>query len=393
MGSNPILCEIIKNQIESNPQQRITFAEYMDLVLYHPQNGYYSTQAVNLGKKGDFFTSVHLGQDFGEMLALQFVDMWENLGKPPKFSLVEMGAGQGYLALDILNYLQQNYLDFFQILEYIIVEKSVTLQQQQQQITQAFPIKWLDWEDIQGDSIIGCFFSNELVDAFPVHQMIVNQGNIEEIFVTCGSFSETNEIDWEKSFFEVKGGVSTERIKDYFKLIDINIHTYINEYRSEVNLAALDWLTTVSTKLQKGYLLTIDYGYPATRYYNPRRDQGNLQCYYQHQRHDNPYINIGKQDITTHVDFTSLELWGEKCGLQKIGFTQQALFLMALGLGARIAEIANSKLPINQLLQRRDQLHQLLDPVGLGSFGVLIQGKGLSDVEAARNLKGLIIPE
>jgi SAM-dependent MidA family methyltransferase len=393
MGSNPILCEIIKNQIESNPQQRITFAEYMDLVLYHHQNGYYSTQAVNLGKKGDFFTSVHLGQDFGEMLAIQFVDMWESLGKPPKFSLVEMGAGQGYLAVDILRYLQQNYLDLFQILEYIIIEKSGTLQQQQQQITQEFPIKWLDWEDIQGDSIVGCLFSNELVDAFPVHQLIVNQGKIEEVFVTCDSFSATSEVDWENSFIEVTGEVSTSKITDYFKLIDIDIHTYINEYRSEVNLAALDWLTTVSTKLQKGYLLTIDYGYPATRYYNPRRNQGNLQCYYQHQRHDNPYVNIGKQDITTHVDFTGLEVWGEKCGLRKIGFTQQALFLMALGLGTRIAEIPNSKLPINQILQRRDRLHQLLDPVGLGSFGVLIQGKGLSDVEAGRNLQGLVIPE
>jgi SAM-dependent MidA family methyltransferase len=398
MSSNPILCELIKNHIAHSPQQRITFAEYMDMVLYHSQDGYYSTQAVNLGKKGDFFTSVHLGADFGEMLAVQFVDMWESLGKPPKFSLVEMGAGQGYLAADILIFLQREYLDFFEIFEYIIIEKSPILQQQQQQKLQDFTVSWCNWEEIIDNSIVGCFFSNELVDAFPIHQFIVNQGKIEEIFITHESFlpvkppAETSD-KWENAFVEVTGEISTSRLLNYFEIIDINIQTYADEYRSEVNLAALDWLTTVSAKLQKGYLLTIDYGYSATRYYNPRRVQGNLQCYYQHQRHDNPYINVGKQDITTHVDFTALELWGEKCGLKKVGFTQQALFLMALGLGTRISQVSDSKLPVNELLQRRDRLQQLLDPMGLGSFGVLIQSKELSDNESSRNLKGLIIPQ
>jgi SAM-dependent MidA family methyltransferase len=397
MVSNPVLCEIIKNHIAETPQQRITFAEYMDMVLYHPQDGYYSTQAVNLGKKGDFFTSVHLGEDFGEMLAVQFVDMWESLGKPCQFSLVEMGAGQGYLAKDILNYLQQKYRDFFEIFEYIIIEKSPILQKRQQQELQDFPVRWCSWEEIVDGSIVGCFFSNELVDAFPVHQFIVNQGEIEEIFVTHESLLpvkppvKTRE-DREDIFVEVTDEISTPKLLTYFDLVDIKIHTYADEYRSEVNLAALDWLKTVSTKLQKGYLLTIDYGYSATRYYNPRRHQGNLQCYYQHQRHDNPYINVGKQDITTHVDFTALELWGEKCGLKKVGFTQQALFLMALGLGTRIAQISESKLPINQLLQRRDRLQQLLDPMGLGSFGVLIQSKDLIGAENSRQLKGLITP-
>ncbi|AFZ00321.1 class I SAM-dependent methyltransferase [Calothrix sp. PCC 6303] len=398
MSSNPIFCEIIKNHIADSAEQRITFAEYMDMVLYDPQYGYYSTEAVNLGKKGDFFTSVHLGKDFGEMLAIQFVDMWESLGKPAKFSLVEMGAGQGYLATDILNYLQQNYSDIFQVFEYIIIEKSPILQKQQQQKLKDFTVSWCSWEELSDNSIVGCFFSNELVDAFPVHQFIVNQGKISEVFVTHESLlpiesSPKSNDDWENSFIELTGEISTSKLISYFELIDININVYADEYRSEVNLAALDWLTTVSAKLQKGYLLTIDYGYSATRYYNPRRHQGNLQCYYQHQRHDNPYINIGKQDITTHVDFTALELWGEKCGLKKVGFIQQALFLMALGLGTRISQIADSKLPINQILQRRDRLQQLLDPMGLGNFGVLIQSKELRDVESSVNLKGLVIPD
>ncbi len=146
----------------------------------------------------------------------------------------------------------------------------------------------------------------------------------------------------------------------------------------------------VSSRLQRGYLLTIDYGYPAHRYYNPMRSQGTLQCYYRHLHHNNPYINIGRQDITAHVDFTALQRWGEMCGLDNLGFTQQGLFLMALGLGERIAALSTSSPEsIQQLLQQRDALHQLIDPTGLGRFGVLVQSKNLTDAETASSLKGL----
>ena len=149
----------------------------------------------------------------------------------------------------------------------------------------------------------------------------------------------------------------------------------------------------VGDKLKRGYLLTIDYGYPATRYYNPTRSQGTLQCYYQHRHHDNPYINIGRQDITAHVDFTALERWGDRCGLQKIGFTQQGLFLMALGIGDRIAAVSNiTGQSIQEILRRREALHQLINPQGLGGFGVLVQSKELTEEEVGQNLQGLSFP-
>jgi SAM-dependent MidA family methyltransferase len=144
----------------------------------------------------------------------------------------------------------------------------------------------------------------------------------------------------------------------------------------------------VASRLQQGYLLTIDYGYPASRYYSPARSQGTLQCYYRHRHHNNPYLNIGRQDITAHVDFTALERWGEICGLDNLGFTQQGLFLMALGLGKRLAALSTSGQGLAPLIQRREALHQLIDPMGLGGFGVLVQGKGLS--ETAQRLKGLM---
>ena len=207
-------------------------------------------------------------------------------------------------------------------------------------------------------------------------------GKLKEIYVT----REQNKLT------ETYGEISTPKLQDYFNLVDINLPTkdYPKDYRTEVNLAALDWLSTVSHKLQKGYLLTIDYGYPATKYYHPQRYQGTLKCYYQHRHHNNPYVNLGYQDITAHVDFTALEKQGELCGLEKIGFTQQGMFLMALGLGDRLKELSSGKYDIQQVFRRRDALHQLIDPTGLGGFGVLIQGKNLQTQE--KSLKGLTIP-
>ena len=174
---------------------------------------------------------------------------------------------------------------------------------------------------------------------------------------------------------------------------------YPDGYRSEINLAALEWLSIVANPLKRGYLLTIDYGYTSERYYNPARHRGTLQCYYRHRHHDNPYIHIGRQDITAHVDFTGLQVWGNVCGLDNVGFTQQGLFLMALGLGDRIAALSTSgeaivkSQSLSRLLRRREALHQLIEPLGLGGFGVLVQSKGLTQAQAASPLKGLIAPK
>ncbi|MEG4340279.1 class I SAM-dependent methyltransferase [Microcoleus sp. D3_18_C2] len=395
--SNPELCALICERIAASPQQRITFAEYMDLALYHPQHGYYNnSDRQSIGKQGDFITSSHWGADFAEVLADQFVEMWEILGKPQNFAIVEMGAGRGNFAENVLQYLQIQYPDFFHILEYIIVELSPVLQAEQRQMLADIKcVKWCNWDEIVNNSIVGCFFSNELVDALPVHQFILEQGQVREIYVAA----ETPKNEQEKiKFVEVVGEVSTPKIGEYLDLvgIDLSASVYGDGYRSEVNLAALDWMSTVAQKLQRGYLLTIDYGHPAHRYYNPRRREGTLQCYYLHRYHNNPYINVGRQDLTAHVNFTALERQGELCGLDVVGFTQQALFLMALGLGDRIASLSTNDaevLDVATFLRRREALHQLIDPMGLGGFGVLVQCKGLKEEEKGRMLKGLMVPD
>ncbi|MBD2042759.1 class I SAM-dependent methyltransferase [Microcoleus sp. FACHB-672] len=391
--SNRQLCEIIGQQIAESPNKRITFAEYMDLVLYHRQHGYYATNQVNIGTKGDFFTSPHLGADFGELLAEQFFEMWEILGKPAPFQLVEMGAGQGLLAADVLKYLHKHYFDFFEVLEYVIVEKAAALIEEQKHILSKLlrfgaNLRWCRWEEMPAESITGCFFSNELVDALPVHQFLIKDGQLKEIYITNNSISPA-------LFKEETGELSTPEIAKYFEFVGIDLlgGSYEDGYRSEVNLAALEWMQTVANRLQRGYVLTIDYGYLAERYYSRQRREGTLQCYYQHAHHNDPYINVGRQDITAHVDFTALQRQGALCRLQPVGFAQQGLFLMALGLGDRIAALSNMQTQdISDLLRRREALHQLMNPMGLGNFGVLIQSKGLNEEEKGRSLKGLSVP-
>lgn len=382
-GNAPLI-QWISQQIQQHPEHRITFAKFMDWALYHPHYGYYAKRREKIGAKGDFFTSPHLAFDFGELIAEQLADMWQVLGCPQPFTLVEMGAGQGLLAADVLNYLHHQYPDCFAALRYLIVEKvAAHIAEQkhrlQRWISLGAAIEWTTLEEIATDSVTGCFFSNELVDAFPVH-LVTWQGKWQEVYVT-------------DAWTEVLGELSTPALAHYFDQIGINFADYPHGYRTEVNLAALDWMRSVADRLHRGFVLTIDYGYSAERYYNWARSQGTLQCYYQHAHHNDPYIHIGEQDITAHVNFTALQRQGEKAGLTTVEFTQQGLFLMALGLGDRLTQItqteATSSADLQNRLQRRDALHQLINPLGLGGFGVLLQSKGLNQGEQLKSLKGL----
>jgi SAM-dependent MidA family methyltransferase len=374
MSDHPPLKQLICDRILANPQQRITFAEYMELTLYAPQLGYYARSSQQIGSQGDFFTSPHLGKDYGELLAIQVVQMWQLLGEPQLFSVVEIGAGQGLLALDMLRYWQQHQPELLASLDYIIIETAPAMVASQQQLLSDWPVRWSSWVDLPDEELVGCVFGNELIDALPVHQVIVQAGELKEVYVSSSA---------EQQLREQIAELSTTKLQQYFELANIQIGDYADGYRTEVNLAALDLIQTITQKMRCGYLLLIDYGYSADRYYNPMRDQGTLQCYYQHRYHNDPYIHIGNQDLTAHVDFSSLMRQGSAMGLQQMGLTKQGLFLMALGLSDRLAQVINTSIT-NQntdgmvVLQQRQALHQLIDPTGLGGFGVLIQGKGLS---------------
>ena len=394
MDSSQTLAQIIAQHIQQSEQQRITFAEFMNLALYHPQFGYYASRAnprkeAAIGPQGDFMTSPHMGHDFGELLAVQFADMWEALGQPKPFTLVEMGAGQGLVAADVLEGLRSHHPNCLAALKYTIIEKSAALKAEQQKRlsrwqSEGVSLSWQTLEEISSNSVVGCFFSNELVDAFPVHWVELHDQTLKEIWVGIEDNQLTPVVD----------ELSTPQLEQYFERVGIDFTNHSEGYRTEVNLAAMAWMEGVGDRLKKGYLLTIDYGYTAERYYSPARREGTLQCYYRHSHHNDPFIHVGEQDITAHVDFTALENRGEELGLQKLGFTQQGLFLMALGMGDRLSTLSNPSdqlatgQNIQQIMMHRDALQQLISPMGLGNFGVLIQAKGLTQKEIARPFKG-----
>ncbi|URR34647.1 SAM-dependent methyltransferase [Thermosynechococcus sp. HN-54] len=347
----------------------ISFFDFMALALYHPQWGYYNRPQMQIGRRGDFMTSSCLTRDFSELLTEAFVQMWQALHRPQQFTLLEMGAGEGDVAATVLDYSQEKYPDFFASLEYQIQEQSPTLQQRQRQRLAPWGDR-LHWVSASpaADPIVGCIFSNELVDAFPVHRLQWQGGNWQEIYVS---------LNPQGAFQEVLCPLTDKRIHDYFATVGIapQQQGYSDGYRTEVNLNLIPWLKDLSQRLERGFVLTIDYGYPARQYYHPARCEGTLQCYYQHRCHDNPYRFVGEQDITAHVDVTALTRYGEQFGLETLYVTRQSLFLMALGLGDRLLAQQRVNGKLLHALNRHQSLHQLIDPLGLGGFYVVLQGK------------------
>ncbi len=378
------LAQKIAARIAAQPNQRVTFADFMDWVLYEPELGYYS-RADRYALPADFVTSPHVSQDFATLLANQFVQMWHLLDSPANFTLLEVGAGSGVLARDLLMAIQKHYPEFAGVLTYKIAERSAGLQTSQQQQLQSQGVIWVDLNDLPANALTGCIFSNELVDALPVHRVTLHQGQLQEIYVTIQE--EGDGI----RFREEIGDLSTPRLRQYFEDLGIDFLSpaYPEGYQTEVGLAALDWLHSVGTVLQKGYLLTIDYGHTASRYYHPTRSQGTLMAYRRHQMQADLYAQIGQQDLTAHVNFSALEEQGKSLELQPLGLVTQEQFLSALGILDRLANLALiSDDDPRQIMTQRQALHLLMDPLGLGGFYVMIQGKGLNSLPQTQ-LRGL----
>lgn len=361
----------------------ITFETFMEMALYYPKLGYYTSPEIQIGRKGDFYTSPHLHSVFGIMIGKQLEEMWEIMGKPSEFYAVEIGAGAGYLCKDILDYLRNR--EFFNSLNYIIAELNPVMIENQKNLLSEFKDK-LKWVSSIKDlnNIKGCIFSNELLDAFPVHVVeIVNEdypsptpsessrtdlsrgdgikGMVKEVYVTFDG----------KKIIEIKQDVSTIDIINYINGFFINTPY---GYRTEINLKIKDWLKEISTVLSEGFLLTIDYGYTAKEYYSEDRTKGTLLCYYKHQLNENPYGNIGRQDMTAHVNFSSLKKWGDEFGFKTIGYCPQGTFLISLGIDEAITELyGNSPDYESEILK----IKGLILPHGMGeSHRVMIQYKG-----------------
>lgn len=370
MRSNPTpLAAILAGQIKS--RGRITFAEYMDACLYHPEHGYYTK--ADQGERRDYITSVDVTPVFGRLIARQFHEMWIVLGRPRPFALVEAGAGTGRLAKQVLDCARESLGEFYEALRYVAVERSVARRMAQIQNLEDHIAneRFCSSEDLPAEIPNGCIFSNELFDAFAVHRVLRTNEDLREIYVTHSHSGFTEEL----------GPLSSITIAEYFKAQGITLH---EGQMAEMNLAACNWIEDAARRLNRGFVLTIDYGYEAQQLYDDRHMRGTLMAYDRHRAGEDFYRASGAQDLTAHVNFTALDLWGVRGGLIRAGFTSQTNFVLALARHSNFADLENVGESEHEKIAARSQFKTLIHPEGMGeTFKVLIQRKGIESVNLA----------
>jgi SAM-dependent MidA family methyltransferase len=341
----------------------LTFADYMRECLYHPVHGYYSKAESK--RFADYYTSVDVHPIFARLLARQFVEMWESLGRPAAFTLVEAGAGAGRFAAHVLDFCEAKLPAFYDVLRYAAVERSASRREQAMTAAKrhATAGRFTASAEVPAYIAAGCFFSNELVDALPVHRMLMDGGASKEILV---GFHDGR-------FVDVVAPLSTCAISEYFAAQGIALR---EGQHAEAGLEACDWITEIGRRLERGYVLTIDYGHPAAELFDERHMRGTLLAYQNHRASEDFYGSPGDQDLTAHVDFTALELWGKQAGLETAGFTSQTAFLLALGQRNEFADLYDEGQSEAERTKARLQLKTLIHPEGMGErFQVLIQRK------------------
>ena len=337
----------------------ITFAEFMALALYHPAGGYY-TDSSPIGASGDYFTSPIAHPAFGALIAVQLRRMWELLGSPPIFGVVEAGAGTGRLARDIIGYAPIVSESFARSLRYMALDRYAVVPPGgprpylQQVVASTVPLR----------GVVGCFISNELVDSLPVHRFRIVDGEIMEMLVG---------LDCHGRLIEVQGPPSTPALGRRLESLGL---TLPEGFRGEVNLEARRWLAGVADSLERGFVLTIDYGCEARELYSALHAGGTLRTYRNHLPTDSPLDRVGEQDITAHVDFSLLSTEGRLLGLETVSLRTQERFLRDQGFDRMMTALRGSGLPQGQRDANAMAMLQLVDPQGLGRFKVLVQEKG-----------------
>jgi SAM-dependent MidA family methyltransferase len=339
---------------------RITFARFMEAALYSRRGGFYSsTDTIS----GHFGTSAMSHPAFGSLIARQLEEMWQRLGKPPVFHAIEVGSGDGSLARAIVHACSQMASDFGRALCYVAADYEPRASRTPDAAAALQRVKADALQPFR--NVVGCILSNELIDNLPVHRFAIEDGRVKEVFVTLAG----------GDFVEVLDEPSSDRIEERLASLGVSL---AEGYRGEVNLAIEDWTRQVSSALERGFVLTIDYGDEAAELYGPANKDGTLVCYHRHAARDDPYRDIGQQDITCHADFTSLMRLGERHGLSTVGYTPQGRFLANLGFSSLLDALdAQGLTPARTELSRMAMM-SLVDPEQYGGLKVLAQAKGIA---------------
>jgi len=352
------LTQRLKHDIQQQQRGWVSFAEFMHRALYEPGLGYYVSGSRKLGAEGDFVTAPELSPSFGECLALQCQQIFDVIEAP---SILEFGAGSGIMAVDILSTLEKKQ----QLPQhYYILEVSPDFQERQlNTLREKCPhlLRYVSWVSELPKNFEGVVLANEVLDAMPVHVFELQNGKIFEkgVSINDGDFvwKTRNDIDLDV-------GAIPPWLPDL-----------PDGYVSEICLAIKPWLEALYLSMKRGAVILIDYGFPEREYYHPDRDQGTLMCHYRHHAHTDPFLYVGLQDITAHVDFTTVARAADQLGFSVVGYTDQASFLMALGI---VSNTDIALLNTQQHYQHAQAIKKLLLPSEMGElFKVIALSKNI----------------
>jgi SAM-dependent MidA family methyltransferase len=352
------LADLIRSDIAAQGGW-ITFARYMELALYAPGLGYYTAGAHKFGEAGDFITAPELSPLFGRTVARQVAEIIAQSAP----HVMELGAGSGKLAADMLAELER----IGSLPEsYSILEVSADLRERQQALLRerlphlAGRVHWLD---ALPETFAGAMVANEVLDALPVHLVHWRKDGPAERGIVVN----------EAGFCWQDRPIADPELLQAVQRIDVP-----DGYLSEICLAQRGLINSLAQRLQQGALLFIDYGFGAREFYHPQRSSGTLMCHYRHYAHDDPFFLPGLQDITAHVNFTDAAEYGIDAGLELLGYTTQAFFLLNCGIADFMAERDPENLRDYQPLSA--QLQKLTSPAEMGElFKVIALSKEMAN--------------
>lgn len=357
----------------------MTFARFMELALYDPEEGYYVRRGDRATRSGDFLTAPETHALFGRTVARQVAECWERLERPDCFVLREYGAGTGALAQAIVEGLEAEAAGLAGSLVYQPVESTAkaTAAITERVVQTGLPA---DRVQLAEGSMVGVALANEFFDALPVHRVGLQGGRLVELYV-----------GWEGGrFVDVPGEPSHSKLGRHLHREAVSL---AEGQRAEIRPAIDGWVRDVARDLRRGYVLIIDYGHPALDLYGRGRMPGTLLGYRGHQVSDDPYADVGDQDLTAHVDLTHLEDAASRAGLQHLGRTSQAEFLTSLGLGELLDGLGRDPGTDPQAYaDARAAVLRFLDPRAMGGFTVEIFGRDVAEEPPLRGLSFRLDP-
>ena len=329
----------------------ISFARFMDMALYEPGLGYYSAGAAKFGAVGDFVTAPEISAPFSRCLASQCAEVLTALGGG---DIVELGAGSGIMAADMLNELEA--LGSLPR-RYLILELSADLRQRQLATLLERARSHVDrvaWLEQLPDPLTGLIVANEVIDAIPVERFRIHDGKVNALGVR-----------WQEGRLAWSERTARRELSLRVRSIEREVGEKFPEgYTSEINLSLAPWISSLAERLTAGVMLFVDYGLPRRQYYRPERSEGTLLCHFRHRFHDDPFVHVGLQDIGAWVDFTAVAEAGVSAGLKLAGFATQAHFLMGAGIERYLAAMTHAEVAERVSIARQAMLLTLPAEMG-----------------------------